>query len=131
MNQKATPRVAPLARALVAAGLLAVTGCVQETGGTAGSGGPVAAAAVPAATPLLAAVAMTPVGTSTTVSDPAFGVVRIRLDREYTSAAGVLCRRFIMTGGNQAGLSGSRVACREVTGWSLLALQGPSPAGLP
>ena len=124
---KAVPAV--LVWALLASALVA--GCMQETGGSGGGPVVVTGAAAPVSSPLLAAVATMPIGTSTTVSDPLFGTVGIKLDREYPSAAGVLCRRFLMTGGSQAGGGGSRVACRETTGWRLLSLQGPSLAGAP
>lgn len=115
-NGRAVPTV--LAWALLA------SGCVPGTFNEPTPAMTAAPAAI--ASPLLSAVATAPIGTSLTVNDPQFGVVRVTLDREYNSAAGVPCRRFTLVGA-LAGQGGTRVACRETAGWSLVSLQGPSP----
>ena len=60
-------------------------------------------------------------GQSATVRDPQRGQVRVRLEREYFSAAGVACRRFsLFPAAGQIGINGATgAACREADGWEL------------
>jgi hypothetical protein len=110
--------------ALVLALVSGLAGCVAVDGGA------VVVAPAPVLSPLLAAVASARIGASRTVADPQFGTVRVTLDREYYSAAGVICRRFTLGELGSTGAAATRVACQETTGWSLVPLQGPSPGAL-
>jgi hypothetical protein len=115
------------ARAGVAlASSLALAAC-QNLGltlsGPATPQAPVRAAPRPS-DPLLAFVAAASPGQSTSLEDPARGRIEVRLEREYDSADGVLCRRFTVVRGQDIA---TRVACLTPEGWQLDPVLGNVP----
>jgi 17 kDa common-antigen outer membrane protein len=66
--------------------------------------------------PVLAFVAAASAGQSTSLDDPTRGRIEVRLEREYDSADGVLCRRFTLMRRQDIKTG---VACRTPEGWQL------------
>ncbi len=101
---------------------------------------PVAAATVnpPAGAPSAAAptglldfvVAAKP-GQSSVIDDAVRGGQRVTMEREYPSAAGLLCRRFTTAPVNNPAAVETHVACRDKASWHIadVTVKGASPSG--